>query len=316
MEIAVIVPCHNEEKAIDQVVSAFRSALPEALIYVYDNNSTDKTSEVALAAGAVVRLELLKGKGNVVRRMFSDIDADIYVMVDGDATYNAPSAIEMINVLVEQDLDMVVGTRLHSEEAGAFREGHQFGNHLLTGFVSWLFGNRFVDMLSGYRVFSRRFVKSFPSLSQGFEIETELTVHALSLRLPVAEIQTPYGARPQGSSSKLRTYSDGFRILVTILNLCKSERPLFFFGLAGSFLAFLSLILAIPLVLTYMKTGLVPRFPTAILSMGTMLLAFLSITCGLILDNVTRGRREIKRLHYLTYKSARNSRSAEQNYNT
>lgn len=310
MEIAIIIPCYNEEKSIAQVVTSFREVLPDAGIYVYDNNSTDKTIQVATEAGAIVRTESLRGKGNVVRRMFSDVEADIYVMVDGDATYHAPSALKMISQLVEQNLDMVIGTRLHSDDEGAFRYGHLFGNRMLTGFVTWLFGSHFNDMLSGYRVFSRRFVKSFPALSRGFEIETELTVHALSLRLPSTEIETPYGARPQGSSSKLRTYSDGFKILVTILNLCKSDRPLFFFGLGGALLAATSLILAFPLIVTYMQTSMVPRFPTAILATGIMLLAFLSATCGFILDNVSHGRREMKRLHYLGIKSPRATRDS------
>lgn len=305
MEIAVIVPCHNEEKAIGRVVADFRSALAQATIYVYDNNSKDATAEVAQAAGAIVRSEALQGKGNVVRRMFSDVEADIYVMVDGDSTYHAASAPEMISMLIENDLDMVVGTRLHSGEVGAFRRGHSFGNRLLTGFVAWLFGDRFDDMLSGYRVFSRRFVKSFPALSQGFETETELTVHALSLGLPTAEIKTPYGARPPGSISKLRTYRDGARIFITILKLLKSERPLYFFSFTGCILAGTSLALATPVVLTYMETGLVPRLPTAILATGNMLLAFLSLACGFILDNVTQGRREMKRLHYLAQSSPR-----------
>ncbi len=299
MKIAVIIPCYDEEAAIAQVVADFRAALPSAEIFVYDNNSRDNTVSVARAAGATVRTEMLQGKGNVVRRMFADVDADIYVMADGDATYHAASAPEMIAMLIDGNLDMVVGSRLHSEEAGAFRLGHQFGNRVLTGCVAWLFGNRFDDMLSGYRVFSRRFVKSFPALAESFETETELTVHALALRLPVAEVKTPYGARPEGSTSKLRTYRDGARILVTIIKLLKSERPLLFFGVGGGVLAALSVLLGIPLLITFIETGLVPRLPTALLSTGLMLLAFLSATCGLVLDTVTQGRREMKRLHYL-----------------
>lgn len=301
MKVAVLIPCYNEERAIAKVVADFRAALPEATVYVYDNNSKDRTAEVARAAGAVVRTEPLQGKGNVVRRMFADIEADIYLMTDGDETYHAPSAPSMIAKLLDEKLDMVVGTRLHSQVEGAFRAGHQLGNKLLTGTVAWLFGDRFVDMLSGYRVFSRRFVKSFPAQSAGFETETELTVHALEMRLPVAEIETPYGARPEGSVSKLRTYYDGWRILKMIIRLFKEEKPLQFFTLIFGLLAGLSIILAIPVFITFLETGLVPRFPTAFLSMGLMLMAFLSLVCGLILDTVTSGRRESKRLAYLRY---------------
>ena len=303
MTIAVLIPCYNEEHAITQVVRDFRTALPEAAIHVYDNNSSDRTVALARAAGAIVRHEPLQGKGNVVRRMFSDVEADIYVMVDGDATYHAASAPAMIARLVDDNLDMVVGGRLHSEEAGAFRAGHQLGNRLLTGVVARLFGDRVQDMLSGYRVFSRRFVKSFPAMSTGFETETELVVHALSLSMPVAEMTTPYYARPEGSVSKLNTYRDGWRILLTILKLLKRERPLALFGAIGSALSLLAVILAEPIMVTFMQTGLVPRFPTAILATGIMILAFLSLTAGVILDTVTHGRRETKRLHYLGYKA-------------
>ena len=303
MTVAVLIPCYNEEHAITQVVTDFKAALPGATIYVYDNNSRDRTVELARAAGAVVRHEPLQGKGNVVRRMFSDIEADIYVMVDGDATYHAASAPAMIARLVEDNLDMVVGGRLHTEETGAFRAGHEFGNHLLTGFVARLFCDRVKDMLSGYRVFSRRFVKSFPAMSTGFETETELVVHALSLSMPVAEMETPYFARPEGSVSKLNTYRDGWRILMTILKLLKRERPLALFATIFAVLTLAAVGLAEPIVLTYMKTGLVPRFPTAILATGIMILAFLSLTAGVILDTVTHGRRETKRLHYLSYKA-------------
>lgn len=303
MKIAVLIPCYNEEHSVEQVVRDFRAALPEAAIHVYDNNSRDRTVELARGVGAIVRSEPQQGKGNVVRRMFSDIEADVYVMVDGDATYHAPSAPKMVARLVEENLDMVVGTRLHSEETGAFRAGHQLGNHLLTGFVAWLFGDRFQDMLSGYRVFSRRFVKSFPAMSKGFETETELVVHALSLSMPVAEIETPYFARPPGSVSKLNTYRDGWRILMTILTLLKRERPLALFGSIFGLLALLALILAEPVLATYMQTGLVPRLPTALLSTGIMILAFLSLTAGIVLDTVTHGRREIKRLHYLGHRA-------------
>ncbi|CAA7623407.1 glycosyltransferase family 2 protein [Magnetospirillum sp. SS-4] len=303
MKIAVLIPCYNEEHSIEQVVRDFRAALPEAAIHVYDNNSRDRTVDLARAAGAIVRSEPQQGKGNVVRRMFSDIEADVYVMVDGDATYHAPSAPRMVARLVDESLDMVVGTRLHSEEEGAFRAGHQLGNRMLTGFVAWLFGDRFQDMLSGYRVFSRRFVKSFPAMSKGFETETELVVHALSLSMPVAEIETPYFARPEGSVSKLNTYRDGWRILMTILALLKRERPLALFGAIFALLALLALILAEPVVATYLQTGQVPRLPTALLATGIMILAFLSLTAGVVLDTVTHGRREIKRLHYLGHRA-------------
>lgn len=299
MRIAVLVPCYNEVRTIADVVRQFKDALPSAEIHVYDNNSTDGTVEAARRAGAIVRSEPLQGKGNVVRRMFADVDADVYVMTDGDATYHAPSAPALIEKLVSENLDMVVGSRLQTDATGAFPAGHHLGNRLLTGAVSRIFGDRFQDMLSGYRVFSRRFVKSFPALSAGFEIETELAVHALALRMPVAEIETPYGARPAGSASKLSTYRDGFRILLTIILLFKEEKPLPFFSLGFVVLALISVGLAVPLMLTYMETGLVPRFPTAILATGVMLLAFFSLVSGVILDNVTRGRRELKRLAYL-----------------
>jgi glycosyltransferase involved in cell wall biosynthesis len=299
LRLAVLVPCYNEEAAIAAVVRDFRAALPHAVIYVYDNNSRDRTVEIARRAGAVVRSEPLQGKGNVVRRMFADIEADVYVLVDGDATYHAPSAPVMIDRLVSERLDMVVGCRVDSEEA-AYRAGHRLGNALFTGSVARMFGNRFTDILSGYRVFSRRFVKSFPGLSKGFEIETELTVHALELRMPIAEMDTPYGARPAGSQSKLSTFKDGFRILLMMAALFKDERPLQCFSIVFGVLAAVSVGLAIPVVQTYMETGLVPRFPTAILATGIMLLGFLSLTCGFILDTVTHGRRELKRLSYLS----------------
>jgi glycosyltransferase involved in cell wall biosynthesis len=298
--IAVLIPCYNEEAAVAQVVADFRAALPAADIYVYDNNSRDRTAEFARAAGAVVRLEPRQGKGNVVRRMFADVDADVYVLVDGDATYDAPSAPGMIVRLVSERLDMVVGARVDREEA-AYRRGHRTGNWLLTHSVTDMFGHAFSDVLSGYRVFSRRYVKSFPALSGGFETETELTVHALELGLPVAEVATPYYARPTGSTSKLNTWRDGLRISWTILRLYKSERPLRFFGSICAFLAFTSVVLAIPLFITFMREGTVPRLPTAVLSTGLMLLAFLALTCGVILSTVTRGRREMKRLAYLAH---------------
>src|SRR6201996_2813568 len=298
MRIAVLVPCFNEEAAVASVVSDFRKALPSAQIYVYDNNSKDRTVELARAAGAEVRSERRQGKGHVVRRMFADIDADVYVLVDGDATYDAPSAPGMIERLVNDHLDMVVGSRVDQEQA-AYRRGHRTGNWLLTSFLSTVFGQAFTDILSGYRVFSRRFVKSFPVLSDGFEIETELTVHALELAMPVAEVETPYYARPEGSVSKLNTWRDGLRILGTILKLYRTEKPLRFFTAIGVFLALISVGLAIPIVGVYIETGLVPRLPTAVLSMGLMIVAVLSISSGLVLDTVTRGRREMKLLAYL-----------------
>jgi glycosyltransferase involved in cell wall biosynthesis len=299
MRVAVLVPCFNEEAAVASVVAGFRKALPAAEIYVYDNNSRDRTAEVAREAGAEVRSERRQGKGHVVRRMFADIDADIYVLVDGDATYDAPSAPRMIEKLMNEHLDMVVGLRV-DQEVAAYRPGHRFGNRMLTGFLSSVFGQAFKDILSGYRVFSRRFVKSFPVLSDGFEIETELTVHALELAMPVAEVETPYYARPEGSVSKLNTYRDGFRILGTILKLYRSEKPLRFFTVIGIFLALVSVGLAIPVVITFLETGLVPRLPTAVLSMGLMIVAVLSVSSGLVLDTVTQGRREMKHLAYLS----------------
>ena len=298
--VAVLIPCFNEEKAIGKVVGDFRKALPDAGIYVYNNQSTDRTVEVATTAGAIVRDETHPGKGNVLRRMFADIEADIYVLVDGDDTYHAPSAPMMVRKLISERLDMVVGTRLSDYSENAFRLGHRFGNDLLTGFLGMLFGRNCTDILSGYRVFSRRFVKSFPAISKGFETESELTIHALELRMPIGEMTTPYQTRPENSISKLRTYRDGMRILIMILLMFKEERPLTFFSFVFGFLSVLSLALAYPVLITYLQTGLVPRFPTAILSTGIMTLAFLSLTCGFILDTVTRGRRELKRLTYLS----------------
>jgi hypothetical protein len=296
--IAVLIPCCNEEVAIPRVIQDFRAALPWATVYVYDNNSRDRTREVAAEAGAVVRIEPLQGKGNVVRRMFADIEADIYVLVDGDDTYPAASAPAMVQALIESQLDMVSGKRI-SEVRAAYRRGHRFGNVFLTIFVSLIFGKRFTDMLSGFRVLSRRFVKSFPALSSGFEIETELTIHALELRMPMIEIDTLYKDRPKNSMSKLRTVRDGCRILMTIFLLIKEERPFQFFGFIFLFLVSLSLVLGVPVIITYAETGLVPRFPTAILATGIMLLGFLSLAAGLILDTVTLGRREAKRMRYL-----------------
>lgn len=299
LRIAVLVPCYNEEAAVATVVADFRKALPSAAIYVYDNNSRDRTAAAAREAGAIVRSEHRQGKGHVVRRMFADVEADVYVLVDGDATYDAPSAPRMIDRLLDDHLDMVVGLRVDQIQA-AYRLGHRTGNRMLTGFLASIFGHTFKDILSGYRVFSRRFVKSFPVLSDGFEIETELAVYALELSLPVAEIETPYYARPEGSFSKLNTWRDGFRILGTMLKLYRSERPLRFFTVIGILLALASVILAIPIVITFIETGLVPRLPTAVLSMGLMIMALLSLSSGLVLDTVTRGRREMKMLAYLS----------------
>jgi len=296
--IAVILPCYNEEAAIGLTVAGFRAALPDADIYVFDNNSADRTMQVAAQAGAIVRREPMQGKGHVVRRMFADIEADIYVMADGDATYDAAAAPAMIQRLLDEHLDMVVGARA-SEVDAAYRRGHRLGNRVLTGILARLFGRTFSDILSGYRVFSRRFVKSFPILSAGFEIETEISVHALELRMPVAEVVTHYGARPEGSTSKLSTYRDGWRILSTILTLFRIERPVLYFGSLGAILALVAVILAAPLVVTYAQTGLVPRQPTAILVTGLAIVACLCFFAGLILDTVVRGRREMRRLAYL-----------------
>lgn len=298
LEIAVLIPCYNEEVAVPRVVRDFRRALPSARIYVYDNASTDRTAEVAAQAGAIVGHEPFPGKGNVMRRMFSDIEADIYVLVDGDDTYDAEAAPSLVRTLLDKQLDMVNGARVTSIKE-AYRFGHRLGNRMLTGLVQWIFGKQFDDMLSGYRVFSRRFVKSFPAISSGFEIETELTVHALELRMKTAEVPIRYKDRPEGSASKLSTIRDGLRILKMIGVLVKEERPLMFFGCTFIALALLSVGLAIPLVFEYLETGLVPRFPTAILASAVMLLAFLSMVCGLVLDTVTHSRRELKRLHYL-----------------
>ena len=297
--IAVLLPCYNEEAAIAATVAGFRKALPGATIYVYDNNSKDRTIEVAAKAGAVVRSERQQGKGHVVRRMFADIDADVYVMADGDLTYDPTAAPAMVDLLLAEQLDMVVGTRRH-EEKDAYRGGHVLGNKLFTGLLSGLFGRSFSDIFSGYRVFSRRFVKSFPVLSSGFEIETEISVHALELRMPVGEVETIYAARPEGSQSKLSTYSDGSRILRTIVTLYRVERPALFYGLIGLLLLVAAVLLSIPLVVTYVHTGLVPRVPTAVLVTGMTIVAVLCFFAGLILDTVTRGRREVRRLAYLS----------------
>jgi glycosyltransferase involved in cell wall biosynthesis len=301
LRLALVVPCYNEGVTISKVVSDFRKEIPQLQTYVFDNLSKDDTAEAASAAGASVISVPLRGKGNVVRRMFADVEADVYIMVDGDDTYDASAVLTLVNKLIDGKLDMVVGCRATSEQDrdAAYRTGHQFGNKLLTRSVVQLFGGGFTDMLSGYRVFSRRFVKSFPALSKGFEIETELTVHALQLRMPCGEVKTTYGGRPEGSVSKLNTYRDGIRILWKIFMLFKAEKPLAFFLIGFVACVALALVLAAPLVFTYLETGLVPRFPTAILSSGLVLLGFLSLACGLILDTVTMGRIEAKRLAYL-----------------
>ena len=300
LRIAVLLPCFNEEAAVGQTIAGFRAALPGADIYVYDNNSSDRTREVAAAAGAIVRTERMQGKGHVVRRMFADVEADIYVMADGDSTYDASAAPELVRKLVDERLDMVVGARQSEVASESYRPGHVLGNRLFTALLASLFGRTFSDIFSGYRIFSRRFAKSFPALSRGFETETEISVHALELAMPVGEVVTAYGARPQGSESKLSTWRDGWRIMKTILHLFRIERPVVFYGSFGLFLAMIAFVLAVPLVVTYVETGLVPRFPTAILVTGLMILAFMSFMCGLILDTVVRGRREVRRLHYLS----------------
>jgi len=296
--IAVLIPCFNEAVAIGRVVADFRSALPRATVFVYDNNSSDETGALAREAGAVVRPETLQGKGNVVRRMFADVEADVYVLVDGDGTYDASAAPRMVERLLADDLDMVTGVRV-ANSSSAYRTGHKIGNRALTGVVANIFGDRCADMLSGYRVFSRRFVKSFPALAFGFEIETELTVHALELRMPIADFQTRYGSREAGSASKLHTVRDGLRIGAAIVRVVKEERPIKFFTLIGLVFCLTSLAFGYPVLVTYLETGLVPRLPTAILAMGLMIIASLSCTAGVILDSITNARRELRRLRYL-----------------
>lgn len=300
ISIAVLVPCYNEEEAIAQVVRDFRRSLPTAQIYVYDNNSSDNTVAIARAAGAIVRSEPQQGKGHVVRRMFSDIDADVYVLVDGDATYEAAAAPRLVEALIAGSLDMVNGRRVEKSTA-AYRTGHRFGNRLLTGLVTTIFGQRTQDMLSGYRAFSKRFVKSFPALSQGFEVETELTIHALELDMPITDLDTDYIDRPEGSESKLNTVRDGFRILRMIIVLVKEERPLQLFTIVGAIFALTASVIIYPIIIEFLDTGLVPRFPTAILSASLMIVSLLSFVSGLILETVTLGRREHKRLAYLRY---------------
>lgn len=302
--IAVLIPCYNEAVAVGRVVEGFRRSLPQASIYVFDNNSSDDTAGVARRAGAIVRHVRLRGKGNVVRRMFADVDADVYVMADGDDTYDAAAAPALVDKLLDEGLDMVVGRRV-TEETAAYRSGHRFGNALLTATAAAVFGNAFDDLLSGYRVFSRRFAKSFPAHSAGFEIETELAVHALGMRMPVAEVSTKYGARPEGSHSKLSTYRDGLRILGTIGRLVKSERPLAFFSVGFGLCVLLAIVLATPIVVVYLETGLVPRVPTAILCAALVLLGVILLGCGLVLDTVTRGRWETKHMAYLALEGPR-----------
>jgi glycosyltransferase involved in cell wall biosynthesis len=305
LRVAVLLPCYNEAAAIGQTVTQFSQALPGAVIYVFDNNSSDDSVAVAKAAGAIVCHVRQQGKGHVVRRMFADVEADIYVMADGDATYEAAAAPALVASMLSDQLDMVVGAR-RSEVEAAYRRGHRFGNRLLTGLLRRLFGRSFTDILSGYRVFSRRFVKSFPVLSGGFEIETEMSVHALELRMPVGEMVTAYAARPDGSHSKLSTYRDGWRILSMMIQLYRMERPLSFFGIVGGLIALCGVLLGLPVVATYLETGLVPRFPTVIAIVGMGLLAALNFMTGLILDTVTRGRQEAKRLAYLSYAAPHN----------
>jgi glycosyltransferase involved in cell wall biosynthesis len=307
--IAVLIPCYNEAVAIGRVVTDFRSALPQSSIFVYDNNSTDETCDVARKAGAVVRREPLQGKGNVVRRMFADIEADVYVLVDGDGTYDASAAPTLVERLLGDDLDMVTGIRV-ADSSSAYRLGHKLGNRALTGVVANIFGDRCADMLSGYRAFSRRFVKSFPALAAGFEIETELTVHALELRMPIADVATRYGTRDAGSSSKLHTVRDGLQIGATIVHVVKEERPMQFFTLVALLFFLGSLTLGYPVLLTYFETGQVPRLPTAILAMGLMIIAVLSFTAGVVLDSITNGRRELRRLRYLEIPLFRSERGS------
>jgi glycosyltransferase involved in cell wall biosynthesis len=308
LRIAVILPCYNEEAAIGKTVSDFRTALPQAQVFVYDNNSKDRTVEVARAAGAIARSEKRQGKGNVMRRMFADVEADIYVLADGDDTYDAAQAPELIAKLVDEDLDLVTGRRVHTE-AAAYRAGHVWGNRLLTGLTAMMFGINLKDMLSGYRIMSRRFVKSFPFTAQGFAIETELTVHAVRLMMPMAEVDTHYRERPVGSASKLNTWRDGFRILFMIAHLIREERPLFFFSSIAAILTAVALFLGWYVLIDFINTGLVPRLPTAVLATGLIIIACLSLMSGLILDTVTRGRWEAKRMAYLALKGSSERRN-------
>lgn len=309
--ISILIPCFNEIEAIGEVVRDFRTAVPNAAVYVYDNNSTDGTADAARDAGAIVRFERLQGKGNVVRRMFADIEADVYVMVDGDGTYDASDAPRLIHQLIEEGLDLVNGRRVQVSD-NAFPSGHIMGNQILSQIVAWTFGNHLRDMLSGYKVLSRRFVKSFPLLSQGFEIETELAVHAIELRMPLTESDVTYRERAAGSQSKLKTFHDGFRISTMIVRLMKEERPLAFFAGVSAVLLAVSLSVGGAVISEFIDTGLVTRLPSAVLATGVMLLAFISLACGFILDTVTVSRREIKRLHYLSWPGVHSCRSSPQ----
>jgi glycosyltransferase involved in cell wall biosynthesis len=302
-EIAEILPCYNEEATVGKTVRDFRAALPAAKVYVYDNNSKDRTVEAARSAGAIVRSEVRQGKGNVMRRMFADVEADIYVLADGDDTYDASVAPALIKKLIEEGLDLVTGLRVHSD-AAAYRAGHLWGNRMLTGLTAMMFNVKLGDMLSGYRVMSRRFVKSFPFTAEGFGIETELTVHAVRLLMPTAEVETAYKERPVGSVSKLSTYRDGFKILFTIAQMLREERPLLFFSVIAGMIAAVSVAFGTSILIEFAHTGLVPRLPTAILATGLMLIAFLALMSGLILDTVTRGRWANKRLAYLSMRGA------------
>jgi glycosyltransferase involved in cell wall biosynthesis len=303
--IAVLIPCFNEEATIQAVIQGFRRFLPEATIYVYDNNSTDNTAAIASESGAVVRQERYQGKGNVMRRMFADIEADVYLLTDGDLTYDMSAANVLIQTLISKNADMVVGVRVESNES-AYRPGHRFGNRLFTKTVALLFGEALTDILSGYRAMSRRFVKSFPASSSGFETETELSIHALDLRLATVEVPLPYGERPIGSASKLRTYRDGMRILMTIIMMYRALHPFQFYGVIALCLFILALALGVPLVITYLETGLVPRFPTAILAAGIIQIGFLSLACGLVIEAISSTRRELKRMRYLDLPSPDN----------
>lgn len=299
-KVAILIPCCNEVQTIFDVVTSFKEYLPDSTIYVYDNCSNDGTAVVAKQAGALVRYARKIGKGNVVRKMFSDIDADIYVMVDGDGTYDASDAVKMVEMLNSDSLDMVVAVRKAQAE-GAYPGGHKFGNILFNFIFKILFGSTFNDVFSGYRVFSKRFVKTFPIISDGFDIEAELSIHTCALELPFAEIDSNYFERPKNSFSKLKTFSDGFKILWRIIRLLKETRPLFVFGMISLFLFLLSVGIAVPVILTFIETGLVPRLPTAVLSVGIMLISFLSLTCGIILNGITQARMEIKKLNYLRF---------------
>lgn len=306
---AVSIPCYNEENTVAKVVKDFKKSLPGAKVYVFDNNSSDNTIKTALKAGAIVKKVKLSGKGNVVRRMFADIEADVYLMVDGDDTYDAKSAQKLVDKLLNEDLDMVVGCRVEdNQENNNYRLGHRTGNKILTGSVQKMFGGNFTDMLSGYRAFSRRFVKTFPAESRGFEIETELTVHTLEMRMPYGEVDTPYFERPEGSESKLSTYKDGIRILSMIVRLYSNEKPMSFWGIISLVIFALSMILVMPVFMEFIDTGEVPRFPSLIAGMSLMILSFLSFSIGLILRTVTKGRFELKHMAYLSVKNNSNEK--------